>query len=143
MRVVFLDIDGVLNRTGYHPVESHGLRSWIEPELAARLSRLLRTVNAVIVLISDWRIGRDLAILANELRSAGIDGRLLGATPSLGSERWREIEAWIAEHDVPVEDIAIVDDGYDMGPLRDRFIRISPLAGLDENAADAVAALFE
>jgi len=69
--MVFLDIDGVLNRTGYRPVESLGLRSWIEPEPAARLSRLVRTLNAVIVLISDWRRGRDLAHLADELRSAG------------------------------------------------------------------------
>ena len=140
---MFLDIDGVLNRTGYRPVESLGLRSWIEPELAARLSQLVRTVNAVIVLISDWRIGRNVAVLADELRSAGIDGRLLGTTPSLGGERWREIEAWMIEHDVSIKDIAIVDDQYDMGPLAARFVRISPLVGLDEHAAEAVVALFE
>lgn len=143
MRIVFLDIDGVLNRTGYRPVESLGLRSWIEPELATRLSRLVRTIDAVIVLISDWRRGRELAHLAQELQSAGIDGRLLGATPVLGGERWREIEAWMAEHDVSAQNIAIVDDGYDMGPLASRFVRVSPLAGLDEHAARAVVALFE
>jgi hypothetical protein len=38
--VLFLDIDGVLNRTGYRPAESEGLRSWIEPELAARSVRV-------------------------------------------------------------------------------------------------------
>ena len=143
MRVVFLDIDGVLNRTGYRPVESLGLRSWIEPELAARLSRLVRAINAVIVLISDWRRGRDLAHLADELRSAGIDGHLLGATPFLGGARWREIEAWMTEHAVSIDHIAIVDDGYDMGPLASRFVRVSPLVGLDEDAAGAVVALFE
>jgi hypothetical protein len=140
---VFLDIDGVLNRTGYRPVESLGLRSWIEPELAVQLSRLVRTLNAVIVLSSDWRRGRDLPHLVDELRSAGVDGRLLGATPSLGGARWCEIEAWMAEHDVSVEDIAIVDDEYDMGPLASRFVRVSPLVGLDEDAARAVIALFE
>jgi hypothetical protein len=140
---VFLDIDGVLNRTGYRPVESLGLRSWIEPELAAQLSRLVRTLNAVIVLISDWRRGRDLPQLVDELRSAGVDGRLLGATPFIGGARWREIEAWMAEHDVSVENIAIIDDGYDMGPFASRFVRVSPLVGLDEDAARAVIALFE
>lgn len=143
MRVVFLDIDGVLNRTGYRPVKSLGLRSWIEPELATRLSRLVRTIDAVIVLISDWRLGRDLAHLADEFRSAGIDSCLLGATPFLGGARWCEIEAWMAEHDVSAENIAIVDDGYDMGPLASRFVRVSPLVGLDEDAARAVIALFE
>ena len=143
VRLLFLDIDGVLNRTGYRPVESLGLRSWIEPELAARLSRLVRTIDAVIVLISDWRRGRDLGHLADELRSAGIDGRLLGTTPFLAGERWREIESWMAEHDASVENIAIVDDEYDMGPLASRFVRVSPLNGLDEDAASAVVALFE
>ena len=38
-----------------------------------------------------------------------------GATPFLGGARWREIEAWMTEHDVSVDHIAIVDDGYDMG----------------------------
>jgi hypothetical protein len=143
VRVVFLDIDGVLNRTGYRPLESLGLRSWIEPELAARLSRLVRAIDAVIVLASDWRRGRDLAQLANELQAAGVDGRLLDATPILGEARWREIEAWMAEHDVPVANVAIVDDGYDMGPLASRFVRVSPLAGFDDEAARSVVALFE
>ncbi len=143
MRVLFLDVDGVLNRTGYRPVESLGLRSWIEPELAERLSRLLRTSEAEIVLISDWRRDRDLAHLAEELRSAGIDGHLLGATSTLGAARWREIEAWMAEHDVPAESIVIVDDGYDMGPFASRFVRVSPLTGLDDDAARAIVALFE
>src|SRR4051794_23453017 len=41
VRVLFLDVDGVLNRTGYHPATSVGLRSWIETELAANLSEVL------------------------------------------------------------------------------------------------------
>jgi len=49
----------------------------------------------------------------------------------------------MAERDVSVEDIAIVDDGYDMGSLASRFVRVSPLVGLDEDAAGAVVALFE
>lgn len=142
MRVLFLDIDGVLNRTGYRPCESVGLRSWIEPELAARLSQLVRTIDAAIVLSSDWRRDREHAQLADELRSAGIDGNLLGVTPVLGGERWREIQAWMAENDVHAESIVIIDDGYDMGSLASRFVRISPLAGLDDNAARAVVALF-
>lgn len=142
MRVLFLDIDGVLNRTGYRPRESVGLRSWIEPELAARLSQLVRTIDAAIVLSSDWRRGREHAQLADELRSAGIDGNLLGVTPALGGDRWREIDAWMADNDVQAESIAIIDDGYDMGSLAGRFVRVSPLVGLDEDAARAVVALF-
>lgn len=143
MRVLFLDIDGVLNRVGYSPDESVGLRSWIEPELAARLSELLRAIDARIVLASDWRKGRTLDHLGDELVAAGIEGSLLGVTPVLGRERWREIDAWMREHDVPAEHVVIVDDGYDMGALAGRFVRCSPLRGLDEEAAHAIRRLFE
>jgi hypothetical protein len=143
MRAVFLDIDGVLNRTGYRPLESLGLRSWIEPELAARLSHVLRALGAGIVLSSDWRCGRPLPALTTELRAAGVDAALLGVTPVLGQPRWREIEAWIGEHAVARNQVAIIDDGFDMGPLADRFVRVSPLNGLDDDVSRALVALFE
>lgn len=143
MRILFLDIDGVLNRTGYRPDESVDLRSWIEPEFAARLCLLLRELDVSIVLASDWRVGRNLNHLASELRAAGVDGTLLGATPVLGQARWREIEAWMHEHELAPEHVVIVDDGYDMGPLAARFVRCSPLRGLDDEAARAIKTLFE
>lgn len=37
----------------------------------------------------------------------------------------------------------IVDDGYDMGALTSRFVRASPLNGLDEEVAGAIVALFD
>ena len=141
--MLFLDIDGVLNRTGYRPDVSLGLRSWIEPELAGRLSHLLRAIDASIVLASDWRTGRELAHLAEELRAAGVDGTLVGVTPKLGQARWREIEAWMTANSVAPEHVVIVDDGYDMGPLATRFVRISPLSGLDDDAVQAIKLLFE
>ena len=115
-----------------------------EPELATRLSDVLRVTGAEIVLASDWRRDRELQHLREELRGAGVDGSLLGVTPILGGHaRWREIEAWMIEHDVGPDAIVIVDDGYDMGALAARFVRASPLNGLDEEAASAIVALFE
>ncbi len=43
-----------------------------------------------------------------------------------------------ASHD----DVVIVDDLYEMGPLAARFVRASPLSGLDRRAVDAIVALF-
>jgi len=144
VRVLFLDVDGVLNRTGFQPDESLGLRSWIEPELAERLCDVLRATRAQVVMSSDWRLERELDALRDELRAAGIDAALIGATPELaGQPRWREIEAWMVEHQVDREAVVIVDDGHDMGKLTERFVRTSPLNGLDEQAARAVVALFE
>lgn len=142
MRILFLDVDGVLNRTGFHPGESVGLRSWIEPELARRLCDVLEATHASVVLISDWRCGRELPQLREELAAAGVACSLLGATPVLGQARWREVEAWMVEHGVGLESIVIVDDTYDMGPLTARFVRTSPLNGLDEDSARSIRQLF-
>jgi hypothetical protein len=38
--------------------------------------------------------------------------------------------------------MAIVDDLYDMGPLAVRLVRPTPLDGVDEAAAQTLAALF-
>jgi hypothetical protein len=143
MRVLFLDIDGVLNRRNFQPADSTGLRSWIEPELAARLSDVLRRAGAAIVLSSDWRIGRGRDVLAEELRAAGVDGFLRDVTPHLaGLPRWREIEAWMADQGFAYEHAVIVDDAFDMGPLGDRFVRTTVLSGFDEAAAAHVLRLF-
>jgi len=142
VRILFLDIDGVLNRIGFHPGESVGLRSWIEPELARRVCGMIEAIGAAVVLTSDWRRGRELQHLREELAAAGVACSLLGTTPVLGQGRWREIEAWMAEHDVGPESMVIVDDAYDMGPLAPRFVRTSPLNGLDEDAARSIRQLF-
>jgi hypothetical protein len=142
MRVIFLDIDGVLNRTGYHPAESTGLRSWIEPELASRLSAVIDATSASIVLSSDWRVGRELDVLQHELAAAGVIGVLHGVTPILGPPRWREIEAWLAKQPIAPEAFVIIDDGFDMGPFAGRFVRTSPLTGLDHEAAATIVTLF-
>lgn len=141
MRVVFLDIDGVLNRHGYRPAESRGLVSWIEPELAARLAREVAAIDARVVLASDWRIGRTLEALREALGAHGL--ALHDVTPSAcGGGRWREIAAWIAANDGVASDIAIIDDAFDMGELAPRHVRCTPLAGFDEAAAAALRALF-
>lgn len=142
-RILFLDVDGVLNRTGYRPRASTGLRSWIEPELARRLSEVLRAIGADIVMSSDWRLNRTIDQLREELAAAAIEGSLVDVTPELaGKPRWREIEAWLLANDVARESAVIVDDIFDMGDLAPRFVRASPLTGLDDEAARAIRALF-
>lgn len=143
VRVLFLDVDGVLNRAGYRPATSSGLRSWIEPDLAEHLSEVLRVTRAGIVLSSDWRIGREQRHLQEELVAAGVVGSLVGVTPVLeGAARWRQIQAWMEQHELLPGDVAIVDDAFDMGPLAARFVRVSPLNGLDKQTAAAIVALF-
>ena len=143
MRTLFLDIDGVLNRAGFQPDSDLGLRAWIEPELAGNLSTVVRRTGAQLVLSSDWRVDHELEYLRSELRAAGVDGELVGATPVLVDHaRWHEIHAWMTEHHVETEDAVIVDDARTMGPLRKRFVRTRSDLGLDATAAAAIVKLF-
>ncbi|CAN5839760.1 hypothetical protein BH11MYX2_BH11MYX2_39110 [soil metagenome] len=104
---------------------------------------MIAATGAVIVLASDWRRGRDLLQLRHELDAAGVEGSLIDTTPILeGQPRWKEIEAWMIEHDVADGAVAIIDDLWDMGALAARFVRASPLYGFDEAAAGAIMALF-
>ena len=141
MRVVFLDIDGVLNRHGFRPAESRGLVSWIEPELAARLAREVAAIDARVVLASDWRIGRTIEALREALGAHGL--ALHDVTPSAcGGGRWREIAAWLAANGAGPSETAIIDDAFDMGELAARHVRCTPLAGFDDRAAAALRRLF-
>ena len=141
VRVVFLDVDGVLNRAGFRPVESRGLVSWIEPELAARFAQAAMKLGARVVLASDWRIGRTLAALRETFATHGI--AIHDVTPSAcGGGRWREIAAWLAANGVDATAAAIVDDAFDMGELAARHVCVTPLRGFDDGAAETLLALF-
>ena len=144
MRVLFLDVDGVLNRASFQPDDATGLRSWIEPEPAGRLDAVLARTGAHVVMSSSWRLDHSLDELRAELAAAGIAATVIGATPALDDQpRWREIEAWMVAHQLAREAIVILDDARDMGALGERFVRTDPSAGLDDITAAAVIALFE
>lgn len=143
MRILFLDVDGVLNRTGFEPVNTVELASWIEPGPAAHLDAAVRAIEAEVVMSSDWRLACSLDQLREQLARAGMDVGLRDITPVLqGKPRWREIEAWMVEHQIHPEDIVIVDDAATMGPLGWRHVRTSPRDGLDEPAVAAIRAMF-
>lgn len=111
MKVLFLDIDGVLNskRTsvafdGYpHSFSTSDMRRF-DMVAVALIRRLCAVTGASVVLSSDWRYDHTAHAVANAL-----DLPVMGATPKLPGPRGLEINAWLAEHP-EVEQYAIVDD---------------------------------
>lgn len=118
MRVLFLDIDGVLNSTRTcvalgdfpHDVTPKGLALF--DQVALKLIRALCHVGDIqIVLSSSWRIIHDYQELAVKL-----DLPIIDHTPNRwdpGQVRGHEIQAWLDEHP-EVEKYVIVDDDSDM-----------------------------
>ena len=117
MKVVFLDIDGVLNshRTaiafgGIPFTTARSGRSRLD-EVAIRLiGGIVRASGAVIVLSSTWRKHEDWLDYGPAL-----DLPIIDRTPSLCGNRGTEIADWLRRHP-DVERYAIIDDDSDMLP---------------------------
>lgn len=120
MKIVFLDVDGVLNcnRTA---VAFGGIPSGMKPGSVSRLDpvalglirRICAAADAKVVLSSTWRKCRPWQEYAIEF---GLP--IIGATPrwsERGHERGHEIADWLADH-VECTHYAIVDDDSDMLP---------------------------
>lgn len=86
MRIVFLDIDGVLNHSATRGAmwsEDEPLPIPIAPECMARLNRLIAETGAKIVISSSWRLFARWEDLGPALMRHGLVGDVIGETPDL------------------------------------------------------------
>ena len=150
MKVVFLDVDGVLiNRRSWYVRDRHR-RATPDPPCLAALNRILRETGARIVLSSTWRKNSPRRELVNMLREWKVEGKLIGETPDMAGKirgvyvcktRGQEIEAWL--HGASeVEAFVILDDDGDMAPFLDRLVKTKFDDGLTEADADRAIALL-
>jgi hypothetical protein len=106
MKVIFLDIDGVLNCK-----ETPNPRKFpyvVESKLQRRLLRLLQRTGADIVLSSTWRYDPIGLLAARHFRIP-----FIGVTPDLPKKPRRdEITAWLRKHP-KVDRYIIIDDEDD------------------------------
>jgi hypothetical protein len=129
MAVIFLDIDGVLNRTNEKPSKKARV---VAPELLAQFKELIDASGATVVLASTWRHDADALQKAREL-SIPFDDVLPDLRPQ---SRAKEVEAWLDAHGHSGR-IAILDDdddGYGDLPL----FQPNPREGLTPEVADAL-----
>jgi hypothetical protein len=131
MRILFLDIDGVLNH------EEGSI--YFEDEKVRILNKILTTTDANLVVTSTWRLGATPEEMDEVLASQGVlPGRVIGVTPYLDDQRGREIQEWL-ETWTPhyqIEKIVILDDRNDLAPLDGALVRTSKTIGLTERDAN-------
>jgi hypothetical protein len=137
MKVIFLDIDGVLNSAIFYKermvrlkmgvVKEHPLDEFC-PDLVSNLNEITDKTGAKIVLSSTWRLGRSLEELRHLFRLVGITGELIGKTDHLHFEdysksvpRGCEIQKWIEDNKgilgtnlLSWKSYVIIDDDGDM-----------------------------
>ena len=150
MRLLFLDIDGVLNSSRFFaevkPNPPFGLQA-IDPQAVERLNRIFDATLANVVVSSSWRLYMDPLILTWTLQQAGVKGRIVGFTPSEHTSRGKEIDAWLTEYaqsptEGAIDAFVILDDDGDIEPHLNRFVRTDWNEGLtDEHVARAIALL--
>ncbi|WP_134701827.1 HAD domain-containing protein [Ammoniphilus sp. YIM 78166] len=140
MKVIFLDIDGVMI-TGTHLKPSHAYNGYeFAPVAVENLKEIIEQTGAAIVVSSTWRTG-GFAFLQNMFHSNGIAKGLVGQTPVIHyASRGQEIQQYIEESKwdptLKVDRFIILDDNDDMGHLRSYLVRTHWRTGLDEEAKE-------
>jgi hypothetical protein len=109
MKVLFLDIDGVLNCT-----DTISLPDQIDPVKVALLNWICRDTGCKIVISSTWRILHPLHEITAMLRNNGFTGEVIAKTPDfrVGNCRGMEIMWWVRNHphNPEITKWAVVDD---------------------------------
>lgn len=169
VRVIFLDLDGVLNSRDYmenrrripRPTRDH-----VDAVTVPRLNAITDRTGAKIVISSTWRLQPrpyrypgPVEELQRVLSAHGVTGEIIGTTPWFhnqysddpeddtgvvaGKERGHEIQAWL-DRNPGVSSFVILDDDSDMVHLAHRHIKTSFALGLlDEHVERAVVMLSE
>ena len=135
MKVIFLDIDGVLNaRSTPNPRKFPYV---IDPVLLGRLKRLVENTQSKIVLSSTWRLD-PIGVLA--ARHWGLP--LFDICPDMpGSPRRDEMLSWLSSHP-DVQRFAVIDDEDD--ELDDLpLFQPSSAEGLTDEIVEAVTAYLD
>lgn len=137
MKVLFLDIDGVLNAAPDYLVwsDSEGGRGLIvNVHRVERLKKILEETDTKVVLSSSWRLmagGREF------VEKVGIP--VMDVTDNGEGPRGEQIQRWLDAHP-EVETYAIVDDDSDMlDHQRPHFVQTEFQYGLTEGLAYRLA----
>lgn len=146
-KIIFLDIDGVLNN--YY----HGTKDWVgwkqgkhaergysmDPNNVKWLNRIIKLTGALVVCSSTWR--SDMKNVRDTLKKNGFKGNVIDRTPYLENRddtfRGNEIYKWLDTfkkrkytYDTKIPYIILDDDSDMLLWQKDHYIRVSGITGL-------------
>ncbi len=148
MKIVFLDIDGVLNSEQL--MVKLGPDLWgdgeiLDPLAIDRINALTDVTGAKIVISSSWRIAYEWDELVSILKNSGVKAEIIDRTPRFHyDDRADEIWSWLDNTQENVETYVILDDDRlerkrdNSDPVLDmHFVRTSWLDGLQDRHVEA------
>jgi hypothetical protein len=149
LKIIFLDIDGVLNSDHYiaereaSPTAELWTSADLDPTAIRALNAIIVRTGAKVVVSSSWRHHHTLDELTTILRERGFVGDLIDATPRMyGESRGTEIRTWIRVQGVADLSIVVLDDEPPTAELDPRWVRTDPSRGLTELEVERAAALL-
>ena len=159
MKVIFLDIDGVLNSYDFYlsdrcPGNLNGQEGDIDPMCVERVLRICNETNAQIVISSDWRIAWEGTRMRLEKMGLSRD-IVVDKTPELiwqrlgkhnymvenddesyEYSRGREIDLWLEAHP-ECTNYVIIDDRMDFTEEQQpHFVHVNSKCGLTDDNTD-------
>lgn len=154
MKIIFLDIDGVLNNTKYvlDLIENKKITQGncnifhiFDPICVDNLANVVKKTGAQIVLSSTWRG----SYKKGDMDKVTIDYWLntfriplpIDITPYLGSKRGYEIQSWLDNHP-DVENFVILDDDTDMVHLMNKLAHCKNEEGLTKAVANEAISIL-
>lgn len=165
MKVIFLDIDGVLNSTDYmnalhinyssaakkgivsYPITDNGFcrdkyGNVFDPRCTLFLEAIINDTDAKIVISSTWRLS-GLQLMQDMWKSRCLAGEIIGITKSLESRvRGEEIKLWLKENQ-NVSQYVIIDDDCDMlDEQQENFVKTSNRYGIDAIAYNKIVKIL-
>lgn len=134
MKVIFLDIDGVLNCDRSWFLRDHSIkydcvreytRSSIDEYAVKLVNFLAKDTGARIIISSSHRhyYQKDLAGLNEYMRYMGLDQNIWGMTPWLGTRRGHEIAMSLTEHKEITHYVILDDDGDMLTGQMNNFVQ--------------------
>lgn len=131
MRLIFLDIDGVLVTDRTLRAFTPKLGNPFDSYCVNQLNKLTEKTKAKLVVSSTWRMGRTLKEMRMVLKMNGVNADCVGMTPVLNIHRGLEIQKWLDEHTDPIwQDIVILDDDSDMDHMKKFLVQTNMYGGL-------------
>lgn len=113
MKVLFLDIDGVLNP--FRTDENGNIITKLDDSCISNLCKIVKETGCNIVISSTWKVSNHLLdVLEEELFPKLPKGSIAGYTYTFIPQRPREdeISKYIVDHSYEIDNFVIVDD-YD------------------------------
>ena len=154
-KVIFLDLDGVLNPKWWNskkPSDKYGVL--FDPKSVACLKKIIAETDADIVISSSWKC-MGLSALQKMWNERKLPGKIIDVTPDYLSEellmnpnlnnddvlynRGCEIKGWLSKHGNEVSNYVIIDDMDDFLPEQQpHFVWTDEEEGLTEGNAAQV-----